>query len=157
MSGRRLMLLAGLGSTLLLAGAFAFQAAGYAPCQMCLWQRWPHAVAAGLGALGAFAATPVLALGGASAALATAGLGAFHTGVERGWWDGPAACSGGGGLDGGLDGAALLSTEGAGRIVMCDEVAWSMAGLSMASWNALASLALAALWIAAFRRAVSNR
>ncbi len=36
---------------------------------------------------------------------------------------------------------------------MCDEVAWSLAGLSMASWNAILSLFLAALWIAALRRA----
>jgi disulfide bond formation protein DsbB len=35
---------------------------------------------------------------------------------------------------------------------MCDEVPWSLLGLSMASWNVLASLALAGLWVAAARR-----
>ncbi len=45
-----------------------------------------------------------------------------------------------------------LSLDQAAPIVLCDEVAWSLLGLSMASWNALASLALAALWLLAARR-----
>lgn len=146
---RTLILLAGGGSAALLAGAFAFQAAGYAPCAMCIWQRWPH-VAAALLALAALALAPrVMAALGALAALVAAGLGLFHTGVERGWWEGPSSCSGGG--LGGLSGADLLATDGP-ALVMCDEVAWSLAGLSMASWNALLSLTLAALWIAAATR-----
>jgi disulfide bond formation protein DsbB len=41
----------------------------------------------------------------------------------------------------------------AAPIVRCDEVPWEMLTLSMASWNAIASLALAALWLAAAARA----
>ena len=156
MTARRLVGLAALGSAALLLGAYAFQAAGYAPCRMCLWQRWPHMVAIGAG-LAAFALRPgqggvlrALAVVGLLAALTTAGLGLFHTGVERGWWEGPASCTGSGGL-GGLSGDDLLSLDGAG-VVMCDEVAWAFAGLSMASWNALASLALALTWAAALAR-----
>jgi disulfide bond formation protein DsbB len=34
-------------------------------------------------------------------------------------------------------------------LVRCDEVVWDLLGLSMASWNAIISLALAALWLSA--------
>lgn len=152
MTGRTLALLAAGGSAALLLGAYGFQALGYAPCQLCLWQRWPHgaAIVAGLLALTGVAFT-LWAAAGALSALTTAGIGAYHTGVERGWWEGPQACSGGGSLSG-LTGADLLSTEGASDVVRCDEVAWAFAGLSMASWNALASLLLAGVWVAALMR-----
>jgi disulfide bond formation protein DsbB len=39
------------------------------------------------------------------------------------------------------------------QLVMCDQVAWSMLGLSMASWNALAAFGMAVLWVMAARRA----
>ena len=149
MTARHLTLLAAGGSAALLLGAFAFQALGYAPCAMCLWQRWPHAVAVVLGALALVLGWRWLAWPGALAALTTAGIGLYHTGVERDWWEGPASCTGTGGL-GGLDGADLLSLD-APRLVLCDEVAWEFLTLSMASWNALFSLALAAIWIAAAR------
>lgn len=151
MSARNTMLLAAFGSFALLAGAFAFQYLGYAPCKLCLWQRWPHGAAIAVGALvlllGPMA---LLALAGALSALTTAGIGLYHTGVERGWWEGPTSCSGDGGGLSGLSGNDLLSTDVQNDIVMCDEVAWAFAGLSMASWNAIFSLALAAIWVRAF-------
>ena len=91
-------------------------------------------------------------MAGALAVLVTAGIGVFHSGVERGWWPGPTSCSGGSDL-GGLSGTDLLATDVMDKVVMCDEVAWAFAGLSMASWNAVFSLALAALWLLAARRA----
>jgi disulfide bond formation protein DsbB len=153
LSRNSLILLAAGGSAALLLGAFAFQyIGGLPPCAMCLWQRWPHAAAVLIG-LAALAlpggALPVL---GALAALSTAAIGGFHTGVERGWWAGPSSCSGGAGLTG-QSGSDLLSLDAPVKVVMCDEVAWQMLGLSMASWNMLASLALAALWIWAARKA----
>ena len=42
-------ILAAAGSAALLAGAFFFQARGYAPCELCLLQRWPHAAAVAIG------------------------------------------------------------------------------------------------------------
>ncbi|MEL6682747.1 MAG: disulfide bond formation protein B [Pseudomonadota bacterium] len=149
MTRRLALLLAAGGSAALLAGAFLFQILGYAPCQMCLWQRWPHAAAILIGAAALKIPGKVLPILGAIAAATTAGLGVFHTGVERDLWDGPASCSGGGGLEG-LSGADLLAVEGP-TIVMCDEVAWQFLTLSMASWNALASFALVILWIVAIR------
>jgi disulfide bond formation protein DsbB len=145
-----LSLMAGLGSLALLLGAFGFQALGYAPCQMCLWQRYPHAIAAALGLLAFFVPLRILSALGALAALTTAGIGAFHVGVEQGWWQGPTACSGGD--IGNLSPAQLMDQIMAAPLVRCDEIAWSLAGLSMAGWNAVLSLGLAALWLVALRR-----
>ncbi|WP_245749712.1 disulfide bond formation protein B [Palleronia marisminoris] len=145
------MILAAAGSAALLLGAYTFQALGYAPCKLCLWQRWPHGVAILVGVVAIFYARAVTAVVGALAALTTAGFGIYHTGVERGWWEGPSSCSGGGDLSG-LSGADMLSTETLDKVVMCDEVAWAFAGLSMASWNAVASFALACIWAAALVR-----
>lgn len=153
MTFRSLVLAAALGSAALLLGALAFQyLGGLAPCKLCYWQRYPHVAAVAIGAAALALGSRALAWLGALAALTTAGLGVYHTGVERKWWEGPSACTGGGDGLGGLSGADLLSTDGAVDIVMCDEVAWQMLGLSMASWNALAALALAAIWVAAARR-----
>ncbi|RVV99726.1 disulfide bond formation protein B [Mesobaculum littorinae] len=152
LSPRRLMLIAALGSALLLGGAFVFQAFGYAPCKLCLWQRWPHAAAILLGVIAVFRPLRAVAWLGAGAALLTAGFGIYHTGVERGWWEGPSSCTGNGAGVGGLSGADLLSTDGPSNIVMCDEVAWAFAGLSMASWNAVLSLVLALIWVRAATR-----
>ncbi len=154
LSGRNMMLVAAAGSLLLLLGAFVFQLLGFAPCKLCLWQRWPHAAAIGVGGL-ILVLGPLVLLGlaGALSMLVTAGIGVYHTGVERGFWEGPTSCSGGGGGLSGLSGNDLLSTEAPNNIVMCDEVAWAdpVIGLSMASWNALASLFLAYLWMRAIR------
>ncbi|WP_320414796.1 disulfide bond formation protein B [Palleronia sp. THAF1] len=146
------MLLAAAGSALLLAGAYVFQALGYAPCKLCLWQRWPHWAAIGLGVVAFVWARWPVALLGALAALTTAGIGIYHTGVERGWWPGPSSCSGGGDLSG-LSGADMLSVETVDKVIMCDAVSWAFAGLSMASWNAVASFVLAGFWALALTRA----
>ena len=153
MTSRNLMLLAAFGSFALLVGAFFFQALGYAPCKMCLWQRWPHAAAIGVGGL-VLLLGPLVLLGiaGALSALTTAGIGAYHTGVEKGWWEGPSSCSGGGTALEGMTGQDLLSLDIPTNVVMCDEVAWAFLGVSMASWNALISLTLAGFWIAGVRR-----
>ena len=158
MTHTQLILAAAGGSATLLLGAFGFQMLGFAPCEMCLWQRWPHAAAVVIGAVAL--ALPTLTLAGrilpvlgALAALTTAGLGVFHTGVERGWWEGITACAANTGLSG-LDASALLdpTVEIGPPIVKCDEVAWEFLTLSMATWNTLLSLALAALWLLAALR-----
>jgi disulfide bond formation protein DsbB len=143
-----LIFAAAWGSLALLAAAFMFQALGYPPCPMCWWQRYPHFAAIAIGALGLFTDGPAIPILGACAALTTAGLGVMHTGVERGWWDIQTTCSGGN-LDG-LSGADLLSPDALG-ITRCDEAAWELFGLSMASWNAVISAVLALIWILAAR------
>ncbi|MCK0094523.1 disulfide bond formation protein B [Yoonia sp. F2084L] len=137
------------GSAALLAGAYLFQALGYPPCAMCLWQRWPHVAAILIGLLALRIKGPLLPVFGAIAAATTAGIGVFHTGVERGWWEGPSSCTGGSSLEG-LSGADLLTITGP-RVVMCDQVSWELFSLSMASWNAIASFGVMIGWIIAVR------
>lgn len=152
MTRRNLMLLAAFGSLALLLGAFGFQMLGYAPCKLCIWQRWPHGAAIAAGGL-VLALGPLALLGvlGALSAATTGAIGVYHTGVERGWWQGPTSCTGTGDTLSGLSGGELLSLDAPVDIVLCDEVAWAFAGLSMASWNAVISFALAAIWIKALR------
>ena len=152
MTRTSLILIAAAGSFLLLAGAFLFQALGWAPCQMCLWQRWPHAAAIAIGAVGMAVPTAMVALLGAMAALSTAAIGLYHSGVERKWWEGPSSCTGSGGDLGALSGDALLPGAGdAAPLVLCDSFEPFLFGLTMANWNALASLGLALIWVMAMR------
>ncbi|MBK8441437.1 MAG: disulfide bond formation protein B [Rhodobacter sp.] len=142
-------LLAGLGSAAMLAGAFGFQyIAGMAPCQLCLWQRWPHAAAVLILVLALATGWRGLAWAGALAALTTAGLGLFHAGVEQGWWEFVSACTQG--SIAGLDPAALIDpTVATAAPVRCDQIPWSLFGISMAGWNAIASAGLALVWVRA--------
>ncbi len=142
-----------IGSLALLLGAFGFQMLGYAPCQMCLWQRWPHAAAIVIGLVALAVPGRLLPVLGAMAALTTAAIGLFHTGVERKWWEGITACSGTDGVTK-LSASDLLDTSRdlGPPLVKCDQVAWEFLTLSMASWNALISLALVAIWLLAARK-----
>lgn len=153
MTSRHLTALAMLGSAALLAGALAFQhIGGLAPCQLCLWQRWPHVVAILTGVIVLLFGWRGLAWVGAAAAATTAGLGVFHVGVEQMWWQGLASCSAG--SIRGLSTEDLLNPSiTVGAPVRCDVIAWQLAGVSMAGWNAILSLGLMGLWIAAARKA----
>jgi disulfide bond formation protein DsbB len=150
---RMLILLATLGSVGLLGGAFAFQhIGGLYPCQLCLWQRWPHAAAILIGIIALATGWRGLAWAGALAALATAGIGGFHVGVEQGWWEGLATCTAG--SISGISTADLLNPAAPiSAPVRCDAIAWEMLGISMAGWNMILSLVLAGIWVAAARRA----
>lgn len=141
-------LLALLVPAALLGGALGSQyVGGLVPCEMCYWQRWPHAAAILLAAL-AFrypasdrraAALVVLA----ALAIATSGaIGVYHAGVEAGWWAGLTKCT--------AAGAGSLADIMATPLVRCDQVQWALFGISMAGWNALISLCTAAavLWLA---------
>ena len=148
---RTLILLAAGGSAALMLGALAFQHLGdMPPCKLCIWQRYPHVAAIAIGAVALALPWAGLAWLGALAALTTAGIAGYHTGVERGWWEGPSSCSSAGAS--GLSSDELFDQIMSAPLVRCDEVPWEMLGLSMASWNMVASLALAALWIMAARR-----
>lgn len=151
-SSRQLALIAAAGSGMLLAGAYLFQALGYAPCQMCFWQRYPHALAIAIGAVLWLWPSRFLAAFGTLSALTTASIGAFHAGVEQKWWDGPSSCTGDGAGLSGLSGQDLLATNTFEKLVMCDEISWAFAGLSMPGWNAVFSALLCAIWIIALRR-----
>jgi disulfide bond formation protein DsbB len=156
MSRPFLILIATLGSASLLAGAFAFQyIGGLAPCQLCLEQRYPHAAAIVMGILALLVPAGLIGRAlpwlGALAALATAALGGFHTGVERHWWEGPSTCTSG--SISGMSAKDLLAQIQAAPVVQCDQVAWAIWGISMASWNMIFSLVLAVVWVMAARKA----
>ncbi len=155
MTGKQLGIFAAGGSAALLLGAFFFQMLGYAPCAMCIWQRYPHGVAIVAGLLIALGLPVILMLVvGALSALTTAAIGVFHTGVERDWWEGPTSCTGSADALSGLSGTALLpsATDGPVNLVMCDDVVWEFLSLSMASWNATFSGILAVVWILAIQQ-----
>lgn len=144
--------IATLGSLALLAGAFAFQhLGGLAPCALCLWQRWPHAAAILIGLIALATGWRGLLWLGALAALTTAGIAMFHAGVELKWWEGLATCTAG--SISGISTADLLNPAAdVAAPVRCDEIPWQMGGISMAGWNAILSVLLAAVWVAAARR-----
>lgn len=141
-----------LASLAILGGAFAFQfIGGLHPCALCLWQRYPYAAVIGLAGLGAGLARagvkrPQLAiLMGlcAAAFLIDAGIAGFHVGVEQKWWEGLSTCTGTTG--GAASTEELLNKLLAAPVVRCDEIAWSMFGISMAGYNFLLALALGLL------------
>ena len=152
LSQRKLALYAAAGSTFLLAGAYVFQALGYAPCQMCFWQRYPHALAALIGLVLIAIQSRLLIAIGALSTFTTSVIGIFHAGVEQKWWDGPASCSGNIDKLSGLSGQDLLATNVLDKVVMCDEISWAFAGISMPAWNAILSAALCAMWVIALKR-----
>lgn len=148
----RLVLSATLGSAALLLGAYAFQhIGGMPPCKLCLWQRWPHGTAVLIGAAILFTGEAKIAWLGVLAALSTSGIGFYHVGVEQGWWEGPTTCTASGVTN--LSAQELMDQILAAPLVRCDDIAWQMAGISMAGWNAILSLGLALIWIQAARRA----
>jgi disulfide bond formation protein DsbB len=141
-----------LVSVAVIAGAFYFQyVVGLFPCEMCLWQRIPHYVAVPLALLTALAIwagrqvrARILHTALAGTFLVSAGLGLWHSGVERKWWPSPVGCSVGQLSSNPTD---LLRDLMAIPVVRCDEIAWSLFGLSMANYNLLISAVMAAVLI----------
>ncbi|MEL6288167.1 MAG: disulfide bond formation protein B [Pseudomonadota bacterium] len=144
-----LILLAAAG---ILATAWAFELiGGFAPCPLCLKQRWayyfalPALLAAALvfrgdarGAGGLLIALVALAF------VANAVLAGYHAGAEWKFWPGPSTCAGGaGGVSQGLSADDLFSSLDAARVVRCDAAAGRFLGLSFAGWNVIASMGLA--------------
>ena len=133
----------------LLISVWIFQALGYPPCKLCVYQRWPHGIGVAIGVVALLIPLAVLPLLGALAALVTAGIGVYHTGVERDWWEGPTTCTSGD--ISGISPDQLLNRILDAPLIRCDEVSWQFLSLSMASWNALVSLVLAGIWLWAWR------
>jgi disulfide bond formation protein DsbB len=133
-------------------GAYFFQyVLGLPPCPLCLEQRIAYYVSIPLAAMillglsvGSSRKVLLLALLAiAVAMLWNAGLGVYHSGVEWKWWPGPRDCSGA--VPNFSAGGSLLDQMNKTRVVRCDEAAWRFLGLSLAGYNVLISLSLAAL------------
>jgi disulfide bond formation protein DsbB len=133
-----------------LLGAYLFEyVLGYRPCPLCLEQRIAYYVSIPLAALVLLGISvnsslkvlmlALLVIGGVM--LWNAGLGAYHSGVEWGWWQGPQDCSGTAPNFGA--GGSLIEQINRTRVIRCDEAAWRFLGLSLAGYNVLISLSLA--------------
>jgi disulfide bond formation protein DsbB len=142
-------LLALVVPVVLLGGALLSQYVGKLyPCEMCWWQRYPHAVAILFAVAACLSPLPaprtrVLTLLAAMAIGVSGAIGAFHAGVEYGWWEGLTTCT--------TSGATSLEDIMAVPLVRCDQVQWQLAGISLAGFNAIFSL-VGALAILLFAR-----
>jgi disulfide bond formation protein DsbB len=127
---------------------------GLAPCELCLLQRWPWRVAIVVSLVAALVgsrpALPWVALLLALVFAASGVLAFYHVGVEQHWFAGPAACTASATVATTLDEMKrqILGTPA----VLCDRVQWSLFGVSLAGWNLLGSLVMAAVCTAAFSR-----
>lgn len=138
--GRLVALLLPLG---LLGGALGSQyIGGLSPCEMCYWQRWPHGAAIVLAAL-AFTGSAgsqrsrTLTLLAALAIAISGAIGAYHAGVELKFFEGVTSCTS---TATAASSAELLEKLMRIPLVRCDQVQWSLLGISMAGWNATLSL-----------------
>jgi disulfide bond formation protein DsbB len=144
---RQVALAVALGAAATVGGALIFEHAfGYVPCKLCLIQRNPYYIGVPLGLVAALLPPRYTRAGLWLLALIfviSAGLGAYHSGVEWGFFAGPSDCGGGSGAGAGNVGDFLNQLQST-RVVSCTEAAWRFLGLSLAGWNVLISLALAA-------------
>lgn len=134
----RARLIAILLPNALLWGAIGSQVFGHlVPCEMCMWQRWPH-VAAIVLALIAIAlrgnppASRAFTLLAALAILVSGGIGVYHAGVEYHWWTGPTRCTG--------NHFTSIADLMKAPVVMCDVPQWKLGGISLAGFNAIFSI-----------------
>lgn len=125
---------------------------GLLPCKLCLVQRWPYYIGIPLLMIGAFLAKTengiglarIFALLAGLTFLVSVGLGVYHSGVEWGWWAGPADC-------GGKIASGPASVEDfrkaleKAKVIRCDEAAARVLGLSFAGWNVIVSALMALL------------
>ena len=134
LSHRRFLLAIFAITAAILLGAYGFEYMGYAPCELCLMQRYayyaviplslifsllnPKSQKAGLNLIGLIMFGSMI-------------FGIYHSGVEWKWWQGPTTCTGGG-FGGGLPDLSK-------KAVMCDQPAIRIIGLSLAGWNAIIS------------------
>jgi disulfide bond formation protein DsbB len=146
MLSHRQTLLAVFAITLaVLVGAWGFEYFGYAPCELCLMQRYAYYAVIPLSLIFAYL-PPNIQRGGlyliALTMLGSMIFGIYHSGVEWKFWQGPTTCTGGA-MTGGLPDLTK-------KAVMCDQPAIRILGLSLAGWNAIVS---AAVSLFAFRQA----
>mgnify|MGYP005724433943 FL=1 len=134
------ILICGAISASLYACALWFQyVGGLMPCNLCLWQRWPHIIIVLISVIALFVRIPRVVLTAIAITAATSViLATYHAGVEWQLWSGVGGCTAS--LTSSGDLTSLTDSLLATPFVRCDEVAWSFLGLSMAGWNSLFSL-----------------
>jgi disulfide bond formation protein DsbB len=150
------------GAVATIAAVFVFQyGLGYQPCQLCYYQRLPYYVGIPLALIAAGlprtqARARAIALGLLVLVfLVSAGLAIHHAGVEWRWWAGPAGCSAAADQSGSIN--DFMKQLNSVRVVSCTDAAWRFLGLSMAGWNVVVSLILAAVALVGARRPAAVR
>ena len=142
-SYNKALFFSGLASLSLLTGAFSLEIfADLEPCKLCIWQRWPHAfiVFMAISGFGIIKKNWMLLLI-CLFAIITGIIGYYHAGVEQGWWHGPVGCSNRLGSE--MDISSLTTLLLETPLVKCDEIVWSLFGISMAGWNSIISFCIA--------------
>jgi len=151
------LLLAGIGPLAVAYYAQLFQ--GAEPCILCLYQRIPFAVVAGVAVIAMVRPSIAPWIGWVCAAVFFAGASVafYHAGVEQHWWASAASC--GGGLPGQMSVADFQKLLTVKPAKACDSIDWTLFGVSMATYNVAYSLALAglSLWGAAKLRVVNRK
>src|SRR4051794_25757819 len=126
--------------------------AGLAPCELCLLQRWPWAVAITISIVALFVghrrSLPWAALVLGLVFLASIGFAFYPLGVEQHWFAGPSACTSGNAAPATIE--EMRQQIFNAQIVRCDEPQWSLIGISLAGWNLLASIVMTLICAGAF-------
>jgi len=138
----------------LLGGAYIGQYVFHlVPCEMCWWQRYAHFAALGLALLGLARPSLRLLTWLAAIAILLGGLlGAYHAGVEYGWWEGLTACTSETALgDNPLD--AIMNAP----LIRCDRAQWTLLGISLAGFNFLISVPAGLMVFSLLRRGQGAR
>jgi disulfide bond formation protein DsbB len=135
-----------------LAGAWFFQLVlEILPCPLCLEQRYAYYFAVPFAALVALSAAKgaprgVVLAGLAILALAALGnavFGGYHAGVEWKFWQGPTDCTGP--IVNFGKAGSLFDNLDKVKVIRCDEVQFRFLGISLAGYNVLISLLMAAV------------
>lgn len=142
---RNAAILAFLLPTALLGGALIGQYGfGLYPCEMCMWQRWPHLAAIILAFLALMlrskSGSMLMVVAAAMAILISGLIGGFHAGVEYDWWEGITSCA-----TNLAAGGNMLDSIMNAPLVRCDVAPWSLFGISLAGYNFLLSVSGAIL------------
>ena len=128
-------------SSLMLLSAFYLEYFHSAfPCDLCITQRWFHALIISYSLIAIltlekkFIADELVLIGLSLTWIASSIAGLYHFGIEMNFWTGPDECSSS--IDFSKDTLKYLLNKSP---IKCDEVMFSIFGLSLAGWNALIS------------------
>ncbi len=135
----------------ILGGAYFFEfIMGLYPCELCLYQRIPWLLLIGICSLGIIYKrhlhlVNILIIMAMIILMISAALAVFHVGVEQHWWQGFSSCSINSAMPNTLlDLKAAIMTA---PVIRCDDIAWSLFGVSMAGYNAIISIIFSVLTI----------
>ena len=131
-------------SSLMLLSAFYLEYFHDAfPCDLCITQRWFHALIISYSLIAIFIhekkilANKFILTGLSITWIVSSDAGLYHFGIEMNFWSGPDECSSS--IDFSKDLLKYLLNKSP---IKCDEVMFKILGLSLAGWNALMSFVM---------------